>query len=170
MHSSTPHNPDPHNPPAYANQSGYEKRDVVLPTIIIWVTFLFLFIIGSSAISYFLYIVLSPRNTVDPAAVARSSSDPQDPPAPQVQAYPKTEMKDFRIMEQAAVGGYGKYRGVENRYRIPVDRALELTAERGFPKTETMSREASRAEETNVGGIPRGMDSRNIDNQNPGNR
>ncbi len=161
MHNSTN---DP-NQPAYVNPSNYEKRDISLPTITTWVTFLFIFVIISSAVAYGAYLFLSPKNMTDPAAISMNGIEPQEPPSPQLQAYPKTEMRDFRVLENAAVTGYGKYRGTERRYRIPVDRAVELTAERGFPKTEPMSKEASRAEEKkDAGQVP--PDARNTDNQN----
>jgi hypothetical protein len=167
MHNPTP---DPkQQQPAYANQTGgYEKRDVVLPTISIWVIFLFLFVIGSSVIAYGMYIFLSPRSPFDPAAVARTSTEPQEPPAPQLQEKPVTEMRDFRALEQATVNGYGKYRGSEERYRIPVDRAVELTAERGFPKTETMSKADAAIPNLNRGAVNmrQGDSQENVDNQN----
>ena len=162
------------NQPAYVNQSGYEKRDISLPTILTWVTFLFIFVIVSSVIAYGAYIFLSPKNLTDPAAISMNGVEPQEPPSPQLQAYPKTEMRDFRVLENKAVTSYGKYRGAEIRYRIPIDRAVELTAERGFPKTETMSKQAAAPKKEGENGrmgegktppIQRN-DSRNVDNQN----
>lgn len=167
------------NQPAYVNQSGYEKRDIALPTISIWVIFLLIFIIISAVVSYGAYLFLSPKNLSDPAAVARSSNEVEEPPSPQLQAYPKTEMRDFRLLEESSVNEYGKYREAEGRYRIPVERAIELTAERGFPKTESKSKASAASTEMSGAGesgvpsrIPnagRGTippDSRNIDNEN----
>jgi len=164
------------NQPAYVNQSGYEKRDISLRTILIWVIFLFIFVIISSVVCYGAYLFLSPKNLVDPAAVVRSSNEVEEPPSPQLQANPKTEMSDFRLSEDNSVEGYGKYRGEEGRYRIPVDRALELTAERGFPKTEPLSKAAAAPKEGDKGregtgnreqnSPVQGSDVQNTDNQN----
>ena len=163
------------NQPAYANQSGYEKRDISLPTILTWVTFLFIFVIISSAVAYGAYLFLSPKNLNDPAAISMTGVETPEPPSPQLQAYPKTEMRDFRVLENAAVTQYGKYRGQETRYRIPIERAVELTAERGFPKTEPMSKQVSREQERQGDEGTRGStqnpdvqgnDPRNLDNQN----
>jgi hypothetical protein len=112
--------------------SGYEKRDVSLPTLTKWVIFLFIFVIVCSAIAWVVYVMFLPRGR-DPLALAPLTPGQRRPPSPVVQAYPRVEMRQFRAQENAAVASYGWANKERGEVRIPVGRALEMLAERGLP-------------------------------------
>lgn len=55
------------------------------------------------------------------------------PPMPLLQAAPKADMKVMLEQEHALLTSYGWASKPEGRVRIPVDRAVELVAQRGLP-------------------------------------
>lgn len=63
-------------------------------------------------------------------------SEPK-PPAiahgPRLQANPQADLTRFRRNEDAQLGGYGYVDHSRQALRIPIDRAMDLLAERGLP-------------------------------------
>jgi hypothetical protein len=57
----------------------------------------------------------------------------QVPPFPQLQVSPGADMIQFRAAEDAKLNGYGWVDRQTGIVRIPVDRAMDLLAERGLP-------------------------------------
>ena len=66
------------------------------------------------------------------------------PPEPRLQVTPEFDLKTYRASEDALVNNYGWVSKEAGVVRIPVDRAMELMLERGFParETETGNRKA----------------------------
>lgn len=112
--------------------AGYEKRDITIPAVLQNIIFLFLFIGFCLALSWVVYVLFLPKGK-DRLAIDPVTPTPQRPPAPVLQAYPKAEMRQFREQENAVVSSYGWANREQGAVRIPVDRAVELLAERGFP-------------------------------------
>ena len=112
--------------------SGYEKRDVSLSTILRWVIFLFAFVGVCAFLAWVSYVIFLPKGK-DRLAIEPVSPTDQRPPSPVLQAYPKTEMHQFRAQENAAVTSYGWANKEKTEVRIPINHAVELLAERGLP-------------------------------------
>lgn len=118
--------------PAYVHGAHYEKRDISLPVIIRWVIYLFIFCAVGALAAWGTYVVFLPQGR-DPQALAPLTSEPQRPPAPVLQAYPKVEMRDYLVQENAALKSYGWVKQETGTVRIPIEEAIKLTAERGLP-------------------------------------
>jgi hypothetical protein len=75
---------------------------------------------------------LPPRVGPAPGGLSNVPSGPT-PPAPQLEVSPGQQLADVRQAEEQQLSGYGwvdRGRGV---VRIPIDRAIDLIAERGLP-------------------------------------
>jgi hypothetical protein len=125
-----------HDPPAYARGSHYEKRDVSLPVLTKWVFFLFIFIGFCSFLAWISYVWFLPQGRDRLALEPLTPGQPR-PPAPVLQAYPKVEMRDFRVKENDTVTSYGWVKKETGQVRIPINEAIKLTAERGLPSGQT---------------------------------
>jgi hypothetical protein len=55
------------------------------------------------------------------------------PPQPRIQASPSQDLRDFRVYEDAVLEKYGWIDKSKGRVAIPIDRAMELLAQRGIP-------------------------------------
>jgi hypothetical protein len=58
---------------------------------------------------------------------------PPNPPAPRLQINPAGDLATLRQAETTQLTNYGWVDRANGRVRIPIDRALALTAERGLP-------------------------------------
>ena len=63
-----------------------------------------------------------------PLAVQR-----QAPPAPRLQVIPEKDLHDVRVAEDSVLHSYGWIVRDAGVVRIPIERAMELTAQRGLP-------------------------------------
>jgi hypothetical protein len=62
-----------------------------------------------------------------------ASELPQFPPAPRIEEHPATELEQLRRSEDSTLTTYGWVDRKAGTVRIPIDRAIELQLERGFP-------------------------------------
>jgi hypothetical protein len=60
------------------------------------------------------------------------------PPGPHLQVQPEKDIEHLRAVEDSVLASYGWVMREANIVRIPIDRAIELTAQRGLPaRSET---------------------------------
>ena len=59
---------------------------------------------------------------------------PTEPPEPRLQANPQADMRTMREKEETALNHYGWVDAGRGVVRIPIDRALDLVADRGLPQ------------------------------------
>src|ERR1051326_1575631 len=59
---------------------------------------------------------------------------PTEPPEPRLQANPQADMRTMREKEETVLNHYGWVDAGRGVVRIPIDRALDLVAERGLPQ------------------------------------
>jgi hypothetical protein len=64
-----------------------------------------------------------------PLAVGRS----QDPPAPRLQAQPYKDVYELKSAQRGALHSYGWVDKANGVVHIPIERAIELTLQRGLP-------------------------------------
>lgn len=108
---------------------GYETRDIALNTLSRWLMGLFIFIAVASFGTFGLYTVLVPTyrevERIAPLAHVRTY-----PANPQLQARPKRDMIEYRSAEEKLINGYSK--GENGTVNLPLDRAIDILAERGI--------------------------------------
>jgi hypothetical protein len=127
----TPHPPGP----------GHETRDAAgWPIILTGVGLAF--VVAAAAL--FIYGVLTYLGMHPPKASQAnpmSAEDSQIPPPPRIEEHPSIDIQQLHAQEDHVLSTYGwtdKNAGV---VRIPIDRAMELQLERGFPtRKETPKR------------------------------
>jgi hypothetical protein len=78
------------------------------------------------------------------------------PPMPRLQAAPITDLKDMRAAEEQILKGYGWVDQAHGVVRIPIDRAIDLLAQRGLPTrpqtdAQAMARDISEPTESGLG-------------------
>jgi len=88
-------------------------------------------VVGVIVYGIFRYLETHPITSVqsNPMAVF----DSQIPPAPRIEEHPAIEIQELHAQEDQMLSTYGwidKNKGV---VRIPIDRAIELQLQRGFP-------------------------------------
>ncbi len=59
------------------------------------------------------------------------------PPGPQLQTHAREDLLKLRAAEDAMLNGYGWVDRKAGLVHIPIERAMELTAQRGLPATRT---------------------------------
>ena len=67
------------------------------------------------------------------SALVRAQA-PTEPPEPRLQANPQADMRTMREREETVLNHYGWVDPNRGVVRIPIDRALDLVAERGLPQ------------------------------------
>ncbi len=115
---------------------GFELRDIALSVIVKWVLALFAFMAFSAVLAYGTYLIFIPRKTIL-ATDTPMRPERMVPPKPQLQAYPKSEMRDFRADEDAKINGYGWADKDKTAAKIPVEDAIKQLAQGGLPTQPT---------------------------------
>lgn len=67
------------------------------------------------------------------APLSPSAGERQPPPEPRLQVTPQTDFQQLRAAEDTVLNSYGWVNREAGIVRIPIDRAIELLAERGLP-------------------------------------
>ena len=112
--------------PDHLQELGYEQRDASLSTIIKWVAGLFFFVGAASVAALILYVLFVPH---EPEA-APAVEERRLPPEPRVQGNPIPDMQKFRANEEKALTGYAWKDKAKGVVQIPVNRAVDLMADR----------------------------------------
>jgi hypothetical protein len=76
------------------------------------------------------FVTRQARQEVPPAPLVAA---PQLPPEPRLQVAPRQELQQLRATEEALLHSYGWVDQSAGIVRIPIERAIELLAERGLP-------------------------------------
>lgn len=136
---------DPHNSPNAGGAPpgpGYETRDASISGLLKFAASLALVIIVVSfGMKWLFNYDAKTQNlgpTVTPFENARTI-----PPLPRLQVAPQKEIHDYWESEQGLVNSYGwvdRQRGV---VRIPVDRAMRILLQRGFPARSPLNMKAA---------------------------
>lgn len=67
-----------------------------------------------------------------PVSLVRAEARPL-PPEPRLQMSPSLDFRAVRAADDQALGGYGWVDRKAGKVRIPIERAIDLIAERGLP-------------------------------------
>jgi hypothetical protein len=63
-------------------------------------------------------------------------ADDQTPPAPRLEEQPAAELANLRLAEDHRLSSYGWIDPQRRVVRVPIDRAIEILAERGLPEPQ----------------------------------
>jgi len=80
----------------------------------------------------FQYLADHPVAT-EPSNPMAETEQQQFPPAPRIEDHPTVELKELRAQEDRLLSTYGWSDKKAGVVRIPIDRAMQLQMERGFP-------------------------------------
>ena len=113
--------------------TGHESRDADIRPIVLTAIGLALTVVVVGLIVYgiFRYLETYPATSVqsNPMTVL----DSQIPPAPRIEEHPAIEMQQLNAQEDRTLSTYGWVDKKAGVVRIPIDRAMALQLERGFP-------------------------------------
>jgi len=117
------------------NQSriGHETRDGSVRGIVItgFAIALVTALVGFITYGIFRYLASRPLSAALPNPMA--VTEPQVPPVPRVEEHPQLELQQLRTQEDQTLSTYGWVDKKEGIVRIPIERAMELQLQRGFP-------------------------------------
>ena len=112
---------------------GHERRDISV-TVVTW------FAVGLIISAIATYIAIAglyryfARQSSSPEPASRIAlKTPMVVPAPQLQVNPAMDFELFRAAEDAQLNSYGWVDKKAGVIRIPIERAMDLIAERGLP-------------------------------------
>ena len=114
--------------------TGHETKDASILGIVL--TGLGLAIGAAIALSIvygiFQFLSTQPVTTAPPNPMAETSVQ-QFPPAPRVEEHPAVEIQELHAKEDSLLSTYGWTDKMAGVVRIPIDRAIDLELQRGFP-------------------------------------
>lgn len=117
-----------------AAHGGYERRDVSVKFFAAVVAGLFaLLLLGMSVSLWFENQKIEGQRKADTPPSPLASTVPDLPPEPRLQVTPSVDLQKFHAEEDAALEKYEWIDAKSGIVRIPIERAMELTAERGLP-------------------------------------
>jgi hypothetical protein len=114
---------------------GYEVRDITPRPIV-------LAALGGVVVVALVFVAMWQLTGLFSKQVARQSAPanplaaelgPKQPPAPRLQTAPINDIRTLHAAEDQALHGYAWIDRTSGAVRIPIDRAIELLAQRGLP-------------------------------------
>ena len=114
---------------------GYETRDVAFKPVL-WAGFgLIAIVITFFVLMWVLYVNLLDREARSSAPAHRLAAEQArtDPPAPRLQSDPVDDWLNFQAENERVLSTYGWVDRSAGIVRIPIEKAMELAVERGFP-------------------------------------
>ena len=119
-------------PPGENRARGYETRDVTVRPMVWAVTGLALLILVGMLASWVAFKYFVRVQKLGPPASPFENTR-ELPPAPRLQVTPAEALKAYQAGESAKLTSYGWVGKNSGVVRIPIERAMELSLERGFP-------------------------------------
>lgn len=84
-------------------------------------------------IGYCMFRFLTTNTAIDVRENPMAAGASQVPPTPRLEEHPAIEMQQLHAQEDRTLSSYGWADKKAGKVRIPVDRAMELYLQRGFP-------------------------------------
>jgi hypothetical protein len=117
---------------------GHETSDINIRGVFAFGIGLFVTALFIHFVVFVLFVYFNGRETgvsAPPHPLAASQAQ-RVPPEPRLQTNPREELRDLRASEDAILSGYGWVDKPNGVVRIPIDRAMQLTLQRGLPARE----------------------------------
>jgi hypothetical protein len=135
--SSEPWRPDSpplpgQDPSGHDQRPKHETTDASAGSTLASGVGLLLLVVFAAAASYGIYRH-DARMTADSRSPANPQTSEQLPPEPRLQAQPRSALDVLRSVEDERLTHYRRLDDKSGRVQIPIDRAIELLSERGFP-------------------------------------
>jgi hypothetical protein len=112
----------------------YERRDVNLRFAANVIVGLLLITLAGMAVSLWFFEQQGVRRAAAETPVSPLAATlPQQPPEPRLQVTPGVDYQKYRAEQEALLSSYAWIDSKNGIARIPIDRAIELLAERGLP-------------------------------------
>ncbi len=126
---------DPNNAPN-ATGGKHELRDVEIRPIVVFLVVLGLLIVASFVSMAWFFSYLDAQEAARDVPVSPLAEE-QLPPEPRLQSTPRDELDEVLGQDEKRLNEYEWIDRDAGVVRIPIDRAMELIAERGLPARET---------------------------------
>ncbi len=115
---------------------GHERSDVSIRGILVFGVGLFIAAVVIHLLMWWLFNYFAARAEKSgrplPALMARDATE-SVPPEPRLQVSPPHDLQEMRVAEEAILHNYGWVDQQTSTVRIPVERAMQILAERGLP-------------------------------------
>jgi len=115
--------------------SGYERSDANIRSLVVSVVGLFVLLAVSLLAMGWMFSYLAKHDTPGPPR-SPVAKERELPPAPRLQTMPGGNLREVRAAEDEILNTYGWVDRNAKVVRIPIDRAIALTSERGLPHRE----------------------------------
>jgi hypothetical protein len=123
-----------HGPDGPTGELHHEVRDVHVRPIVLSGVGLFALVIVSIGLMWWLFEALERQEeAVDTKPTGIMAERPKEPPQPRLQTSPVPALRQILANENGLLSSYGWINEKTGTVRIPVQRAMELLAERGLP-------------------------------------
>jgi hypothetical protein len=116
-----------------SRQAGHETRDAASGPIVLAGLGLALVVAAVGLIGYGILTYLGSQPVAAIRVNPMAAEDSQIPPAPRIEEHPAIEIQQLHEQEEHTLSTYGWTDKKAGVVRIPIDRAMELQLERGFP-------------------------------------
>lgn len=134
-------------PPRDNPDVSHEVSDVNIRMILALAVGLIIAAIVIHIALYWLLEYYKERSARRQPAISTMPVEEQIPPPPRLQVSPQTDLAELRAAEEKQLQTYGWADRDKRIVRIPVDRAMELVAERGLPARNQAEEERGKTEE-----------------------
>src|SRR5262245_52292822 len=124
-------------------QTRHELRDVTVRPIVGFCIGLLLLVAFSFWVTRVLFKYFAAREAKGTSTLSLVEERPQLPPEPRLQVLPIQDLKQIRDAEESILHSYGWVNRQAGIVRIPIERAMQLIAERGLPSTPTSAEKKS---------------------------
>ncbi|HEY3811974.1 MAG TPA: hypothetical protein VGL66_02030 [Caulobacteraceae bacterium] len=111
-------------------QTGYERQDAPPKAVVYALAAVFVLIAVTAGLMFTLYRAIEAERRVPPPTPLERLA--QVPPPPRLEAYPKRDLAAVRAQAQARLTGYGWSDRRAGLAHIPIERAMQLQAQRGW--------------------------------------
>ena len=118
------------------SEVGHEGKDADIRPIVLTGIGLTLTLIVVGFIVYGIFRYLDTHPVTSGQSNPMALFDSQIPPAPRIEEHPAIEIQHLRSQEDQTLSTYGWVDRSKGVVRIPIDRAMELQMQRGFPTRE----------------------------------
>lgn len=126
-------------PPATPTKqdAAYERSDVgATPVVIFAISIAILIAVSIFTVIGLLNVFESRTMEAQAPAPALLDTEQLPPSGPRLQANPVRDLRELRAADEATLSTYGWVDKNIGKVRIPIERAMELTVERGLPVRE----------------------------------
>lgn len=122
-----------------SRHTGHETRDADVRPIVFTGLGLALVVAMVALLSYGVLTYLGAHRPAATRDNPMSVEDPQIPPNPRIEEHPAIEIQQLHAEEDRILSSYGWVDKKAGVVRVPIDRAMELQLERGFPTRKERS-------------------------------